>query len=94
MIRTENYSGRAKAATRLMVGNLPYATTKSELTDAFAAHGDLVDVYLSAPKGPNRNNAGWGIIAVSETAARHILDSTIMVDDRVARITRARVQAE
>ena len=94
MTRTEKHRGPAKAATRLMIGNLPYATNKSEFTDAFAAHAELVDVYLSAPKGPNRNNAGWGIIAVDETAARHILDQTVTVGDRVARITRARVQAE
>jgi hypothetical protein len=77
-----------------MIGNLPYAMTKSEFADAFAAHAELAEVYLSAPKGPNRNNAGWGIIAVDEPAARHILDQTVMVGDRVARTTRARVQAE
>ena len=94
MIRTEKQSAATKSATRLMVGNLPYAIAKPEFAAAFSQHAELLDVYLSAPKDADRNNAGWGIIAVAETAARDILGMTVMVGNRVARITRGRVQPE
>jgi hypothetical protein len=94
MTRTEKQSAAAKAATRLMIGNLPYSTTRSDFTAAFEPHADLLDVYLSPPKAPSRNNGGWGIIAVDEQSARHILDQTLRVGDRVARITRARAKTE
>ncbi len=94
MIKTEKQSALAKAATRLMIGNLPYALEKSDFAASFTAHADLHDVYLSGPKEAGRNNAGWGIIAVYETAARHLLGQTILIGGRVARISRARQKAE
>ena len=94
MIRTEKQSAAAKSATRLLVGNLPYAIAKSEFAAAFSQHAELLDVYLSAPKEADRNNAGWGIIAVDEPAAQDILGLTVMVGNRVARISRARLQPE
>ncbi len=94
MIKTEKQSTSVKAATRLMVGNLPYALEKSDFAASFTTHADLHDVYLSGPKEAGRNNAGWGIIAVDEAAARHILGQTILIGGRVARVTRARQKAE
>jgi hypothetical protein len=93
MIKNEKQTAAAKAGTRLMVGSLPYAMEKSEFAASFTPY-DLYDLYLSGPKEPGRNNAGWGIIAVDETAARHILGQTVLVGGRVARITRARQLAE
>ena len=94
MIKTEKQDASAKGGTRLLIGNLPYSMDKSEFMAAFTRHADLTDVYLSSPKAPSRSNAGWGIIAVDEAAAQDILGLTVMVGNRVARITRARVQGE
>ncbi len=84
----------ARGLTRLMVGNLPYDVAKADFAAALTPHCAVNDIYLSPPRSVDKNNGGWGIIAVDETAARHILGQTVLVGGRVARITRARQLAE
>jgi len=46
---------------KLYVGNLDYSVTKEELSDLFAAHGEVVEVTIIEGKG-------FGFVEMSETS--------------------------
>jgi RNA recognition motif-containing protein len=77
-------------ATRLLVGNVPYAVEQDEFLRAFAQHGHVEGGFLSRATAPGRKNAGWGIVSLDEATARDVLAQTILIGGRVARIKRAR----
>ena len=80
-------------ATRLLVGNIPYAIERDEFFRILAQHGKIQGGFLSRATEPGKNNAGWGIIAVDPTNADTLLTQTILIGGRVVRIKRARPQA-
>jgi hypothetical protein len=77
-------------ATRLLIGNIPYGTTPEEFARAFGHETRIQSAFLSRPKVPDKKNAGWGIIEVDEATAERLLTATVMINNRVARIQRAR----
>lgn len=94
MIPSKQPTTAHDTVARLMVGNLPYALTSTEFAEALAQHGQLQDAFLARSKTDELKNAGWGIVSVDEPTARRILDATVLVRGRVARIKRARPKAE
>ena len=81
-------------ATRLLVGTLPYSAGSDDIAEAFGAIASVHDVYLSQPKSANQQNGGWAIIAVDKAAADDMLNRTILVGSRVARVKRARPNSQ
>ena len=49
---------------RLYVGNLSYNTSESELSDAFAAHGVVVEVNVMLDRDTGRSR-GFGFVTMS-----------------------------
>jgi RNA recognition motif-containing protein len=48
---------------RLYVGNLSFGATQESLRDAFAAHGDVVDVHLVADRVTGQSR-GFGFVTM------------------------------
>lgn len=48
---------------RLYVGNLSFGSTQDSLRDAFAAHGDVVDVHLVADRVTGQSR-GFGFVTM------------------------------
>jgi cold-inducible RNA-binding protein len=48
---------------RLYVGNLSFGSTQESLRDAFAAHGDVVDVHLVADRVTGQSR-GFGFVTM------------------------------
>ncbi|RYZ03813.1 MAG: RNA-binding protein [Myxococcales bacterium] len=48
---------------RLYVGNLSFGSTQESLRDAFAAHGDVVDVHLVADRLTGQSR-GFGFVTM------------------------------
>jgi hypothetical protein len=81
--------------SRLMIANIPYKADKALFVKTLAGYGKIYEAYLSPPKTADRNNEGWAIIVVDEKTAKKLLaDDTILILDRIVRITRARPKTE
>jgi cold-inducible RNA-binding protein len=48
---------------RLYVGNLSFGSTQESLRDAFAAHGDVVDIHLVADRVTGQSR-GFGFVTM------------------------------
>ena len=48
---------------RLYVGNLSFSSTQDTLRDAFAAHGEVVDVHLVADRATGQSR-GFGFVTM------------------------------
>jgi RNA recognition motif-containing protein len=53
--------------TKLYVGNLAFATTEHELRDAFAAHGNVTDVFVALDKFTGRSR-GFAFVTMGSDA--------------------------
>ena len=80
-------------ATRLLIGNIPYAIERDEFFRTLAQHGKIHGGFLSRATSPDRNNAGWAIVTVDATTAHTILTQTVLIGGQVVRIKRARPHA-
>jgi hypothetical protein len=90
MITMNRQAFPRQETTRLLIGNIPYAATSEEFARAFGDETRIQSAFLSRPAVPDKKNAGWGIIEVDEATAVRLLAATIMINNRVARIQRAR----
>jgi RNA recognition motif-containing protein len=54
---------RKKMGNRLYVGNLSFGSTQETLRDAFAAHGEVVDVHLVADRTTGQSR-GFGFVTM------------------------------
>jgi precorrin-6x reductase len=91
MMKLNKQAFPRQETTRLLIGNIPYAATPEEFARAFGHETQIQSAFLSRPKAPDKKNAGWGIIEVDDEAtAVRLLAATVMINNRVARIQRAR----
>ena len=79
-------------AKKLYVGNLPFSTTREELTELFSAHGEVVDVNVIIDKFSGRSK-GFAFVEMSteeeaQKAATALDGST--VGERQIKVTEAR----
>jgi hypothetical protein len=94
-METEKHELIEATGTKLFVGNLDFEKTgMTQFVEPFAKYGQIKEAYLSPPKVAGHKNAGWGILVTDEETARLILDATIVIDNRVVRVTRAKPKAE
>lgn len=80
--------------SRLMVASIPYEADKALFVQTLARYGKVYEAYLSPPKTADRKNEGWGIIVVDEMTAQKLLADTILILDRIVRITRAKPKTD
>ncbi len=90
-METTNNNGPT-AKVRLYVRRIPWEAKMADLVMSVREYGKIHDAFLSAPEQPDRNNAGWAILVVDEEVACKIVAATILVCERVVRITRAAEQ--
>lgn len=91
MMKLNKQAFPRQEATRLLIGNIPYAATPEEFARAFGHETRILSTFLSRPQRSDKKNAGWGIIEVDDEAtAVRLLAATITIKNRVARIQRAR----
>jgi hypothetical protein len=95
-METEKHDISEVAETsKLIVGNLDFKETDlTQLVEAFAKFGQIKEAFLSKPKAAGNKNAGWAIIVADEEVVRLILAATIVINNRVVRVTRAKPKGE
>ncbi|MDA8235279.1 MAG: RNA-binding protein [Clostridia bacterium] len=57
----------------LYVGNLPWGTKPEDLTEAFAAHGEVVSSRIITDKETGRSR-GFGFVEVSDADADRMIE--------------------
>lgn len=91
MDNTENHNAADTVKTvRLMIGNLPFDLDLTELVQALAHYGQILEAFLSKPSKPENKNSGWAIIVVAEEIGRSLQSQTILIRNRIIKITPAR----
>ncbi len=55
--------GGPRSSVELYVGNLPYSTDETELTNSFARHGKVVEVRIIR-SGSNGRSKGYGFVTM------------------------------
>jgi cold-inducible RNA-binding protein len=83
-------------ATRLYVGNLPYSVDEQQLTEMFAAFGEVVDVRIVTDRDSGRSK-GFAFVELStDAAARNAIDGLngTMLGDRALTVNEARPRPE
>jgi RNA recognition motif-containing protein len=55
-------------AARIYVGNLPYSATDQQLTDLFAAYGEVVEVHIIVDRDSGQSK-GFGFVQMQDDAA-------------------------
>jgi hypothetical protein len=94
-METEKHELSEATGTKLFVGNLDFKKTgMTQLIEPFAKYGQIKEAFLSQPTVAGNQNAGWAILITDEEAARLILAATIVIDNRVVRVTRAKPKSE
>jgi len=58
----------------LYVGNLPWATKPEELTEAFAAHGEVISSRIITDKDTGRSR-GFGFVEVNDADADKMIEA-------------------
>jgi RNA recognition motif-containing protein len=83
-------------STRIYVGNLPYSATNEQLTQLFAAFGDVTDVHLITDRATGQPK-GFGFVEMAgEASARAAiadLNGTVL-DGRALEVNEARPRPE
>jgi RNA recognition motif-containing protein len=83
-------------ATRIYVGNLPYAADNQQLTQLFRAFGDVIEAAVVMDRESGRSK-GFGFVQMaSDDAARVAIASLngTMLDNRTIRVTEAQPRPE
>lgn len=63
----------------LYVGNLPWSTTDSSLSDTFQAHGNVISSRIITDKETGRSR-GFGFVEVDDADAEKIVDAMNSTD--------------
>jgi RNA recognition motif-containing protein len=63
----------------LYVGNLPWSTTDSSLSDTFQAHGHVISSRIITDKETGRSR-GFGFVEVDDEDAEKIVDAMNSTD--------------
>lgn len=63
----------------LYVGNLPWSTTDSSLSDVFQAHGNVISSRVITDKETGRSR-GFGFVEVDDDDAETIVDAMNSTD--------------
>lgn len=63
----------------LYVGNLPWSTTDSSLSDTFQAHGNVISSRIITDKETGRSR-GFGFVEVEDDDAEKIVDAMNSTD--------------
>jgi RNA recognition motif-containing protein len=77
--------------TRIYVGNLPYSTDNTQLSQLFSAYGDVVDVRVITDRSTGQSK-GFAFVEMStEEAARRAIAELngTMLGDRALRLDEA-----
>jgi hypothetical protein len=94
-METEKHELIEATGTKLFIGNLDFKKTgMTQLIEPFAKYGQIMEAFLSKPTVAGNQNAGWAILVTDEETARLILAATVVIDNRVVRVTRAKAKAE
>lgn len=87
--------GEVAGTTKLMISNLDYVEVgMKELVEPFTKFGKIKEAFLSKPTVDGHKNAGWAILVTDEETARKILAATIVIANRVVRVTKAKPKVE
>ncbi len=82
--------------SRMYVGNLPFKATQEEITDLFAAHGEVQEVFLATDRETGRPR-GFGFVTMGTKeemeAAVKALDGHQM-EGRPLKVNEARPREE
>jgi RNA recognition motif-containing protein len=76
--------GGPRSSVELYVGNLPYSTDETELTNSFARHGKVVEVRIIR-SGSNGRSKGYGFVTMgSESDSKAAIKNmhALVMDDR------------
>jgi len=61
-------------ASTLYVGNLPWATTPDDLTEAFSAHGQVISSRIITDRESGRSR-GFGFVEVEEGEVEKLIEA-------------------
>jgi RNA recognition motif-containing protein len=83
-------------STRIYVGNLPFSATDQQLTQFFAAYGDVTEVTIVVDRDSGRSK-GFGFVQMSDDAAARTaiaeLNGTLL-DNRALRVNEAQARPD
>lgn len=83
-------------STRIYVGNLPFSATDQQLTELFAAYGDVSEVSIIVDRDSGQSK-GFGFIQMSDDAAARTAIAELngtMLDNRAIRVNEAQARPD
>lgn len=83
-------------STRIYVGNLPFSATDQQLTQLFAAYGDVSEVSIIVDRDSGQSK-GFGFVQMSDDAAARTAIAELngtMLDNRAIRVNEAQARPD
>lgn len=62
---------KSRLATKIYVGNLPWRLTEEQLTEIFAAHGEVADTKIVTDRDTGRSR-GFGFVTMTESESAKV----------------------